>query len=108
MVVAFVARDSSMTAQTPATSSHGMDLARLGRIRAVVDEAIEAKQLPGAVVLVGRGHDVVYHEAFGSRALVPSVEPMTRDTIFDLASLTKVVATTTAVMLLGEDGRIRL
>jgi uncharacterized protein YbbC (DUF1343 family)/CubicO group peptidase (beta-lactamase class C family) len=98
----------AMTAQTLPTVSHGMDLVRLGRIRAVVEEAIQAKQLPGAVVLVGRGHQVVYHQAFGNRALVPSVEPMTRDTIFDLASLTKVVATTTAVMLLVEDGRIRL
>ena len=78
------------------------------RIDAVVAEAIADKKLPGAVVLVGRGDTVVFAKAYGKRALVPAREPMTLDTIFDLASLTKVVATTTAVMMLVEDGRIRL
>src|SRR5262249_7795780 len=64
--------------------------------------------LPGAVVLVGRGDEVVYAQVFGNRAVAPAVEPMTEDTIFDLASLTKVVATTTSVMKLVEDGMIRL
>ena len=60
------------------------------------------------MVLVGRGDAVVYHAAFGRRAVEPSPEPMTEDTIFDLASLTKVVATTTSVMQLVEQGRLRL
>ena len=64
--------------------------------------------LPGAVVLVGRGDTVVYRRAFGQRAVAPAAEAMTEDTIFDLASLTKVVATTTSVMKLMEEGRIRL
>src|SRR4030095_8783680 len=51
---------------------------------------------------------VVYRKAYGQRAIVPSPEPMTLDTIFDLASLTKVVATTPAVMMLVEEGRVRL
>ena len=59
-------------------------------------------------MLVGRGDDVLFEKAYGRRALVPSAEPMTLDTIFDLASLTKVVATTTAVMRLVEQGRVRL
>lgn len=80
----------------------------LERIAEVVTEEIRAGRLPGAVVLVGRGPQVLYHKAFGNRAVVPQVEPMTPDTIFDLASLTKVVATTSAVMLLVEEGRIRL
>jgi uncharacterized protein YbbC (DUF1343 family)/CubicO group peptidase (beta-lactamase class C family) len=74
----------------------------------VVNDAIAAGQTPGAVVLVGRGDDVVFEKAYGRRAVVPAVEPMTLDTIFDLASLTKVVATTTAVMQLIEAGRVRL
>jgi len=74
----------------------------------VVVEAIAEKKLPGAVVLVGRGDEVVFRKAYGNRALAPSVEPMTLDTIFDMASLTKVVATTSAVMMLVEDGKIRL
>jgi len=67
-----------------------------------------AKQTPGAVVVVGQGDRILYEKAFGFRATVPAEEPMTLDTVFDLASLTKVVATTTAVMTLIEDGRLRL
>ena len=67
-----------------------------------------AKLTPGAVVVAGQGDRVLYEKAFGSRALIPAPEPMTLDTVFDLASLTKVVATTTAVMTLIEDGRLRL
>ncbi len=85
-----------------------LDAARLAQIGPVVEEAIAAHKLPGAVIVAGRGDRVEYRQAFGNRALVPSVEPMTLDTIFDLASLTKVVATTTAVMQLVENGRIRL
>jgi len=85
-----------------------LDAARLAQIGPVVEEAVAAHKLPGAVIVAGRGDRVEYRQAFGNRALVPSVEPMTLDTIFDLASLTKVVATTTAVMQLVEDGRIRL
>ncbi|MBL8206807.1 MAG: beta-lactamase family protein, partial [Blastocatellia bacterium] len=69
---------------------------------------IAKKQLPGAVVLVGLQGKIVYRKAFGNRALEPNVEPMTLDTIFDLASLTKVVATATSVMILVERGKIRL
>jgi uncharacterized protein YbbC (DUF1343 family)/CubicO group peptidase (beta-lactamase class C family) len=73
-----------------------------------VRAAIARHELPGAVVLVGRGDDVAYRGAFGQRAAEPAPELMTEDTIFDLASLTKVVATTTSVMQLMEEGRIRL
>lgn len=67
-----------------------------------------ARLLPGAVVLVGRGDEVLYEKAFGQRAVAPAPEAMTLDTMFDLASLTKVVATTSAVMHLVEAGRVRL
>jgi uncharacterized protein YbbC (DUF1343 family)/CubicO group peptidase (beta-lactamase class C family) len=85
-----------------------IDLRRLDAIEPLVTEAIATKNLPGAVVFVGRGDRVVFQKAIGNRALVPKVEPMTIDTIFDLASLTKVVATTTSVMMLVEEGRVRL
>jgi uncharacterized protein YbbC (DUF1343 family)/CubicO group peptidase (beta-lactamase class C family) len=85
-----------------------LDAARLAQIGPVVEEAVAAHELPGAVIVAGRGDRIEYRQAFGNRALIPSVEPMTLDTIFDLASLTKVVATTTAVMQLVENGRIRL
>ena len=81
---------------------------RLTLIEPLVTQAIADHQLPGAVVVAGIGDRVVYRRSMGNRALRPSVEPMTLDTIFDLASLTKVVATTTAVMQLVEDGQLRL
>jgi uncharacterized protein YbbC (DUF1343 family)/CubicO group peptidase (beta-lactamase class C family) len=77
-------------------------------IAGLVNEAIARHELPGAVVMVGRGDAVVFHGAYGQRAVQPSPESMTEDTIFDMASLTKVVATTTSVMTLVEAGRIRL
>jgi uncharacterized protein YbbC (DUF1343 family)/CubicO group peptidase (beta-lactamase class C family) len=86
----------------------GLDAKRLALIAPLITEAIAARELPGAVVIAGRGQRILFRKAFGNRAVKPLVEPMTVDTIFDLASLTKVVATTTAVMLLVEDGRVRL
>ena len=69
---------------------------RLPGIDRAVEAAITAGQTPGAVVLVGRGSRVLHVQAYGARATTPVREPMTIDTVFDLASLTKVVATTTA------------
>ncbi len=94
--------------QTTPGSSSGFDLSRLARLDAVLHDAIAQRELPGAVLVVGRGNRVVLRKAWGDRALVPRREAMTLDTVFDLASLTKVVATTTAVMMLVEDGRVRL
>ena len=84
------------------------DSAELCWIDDLVEEAISQGDLPGAVVLVGQNEHIFYRKAFGHRALVPDIEPMTVDTVFDLASLTKVVATTTSIMQLVEAGRISL
>ena len=75
---------------------------------AVIEDAIEQKQCPGAVVLVGHAGKVVYRKAYGMRSLEPGREAMTLDTIFDVASLTKVVATTPSMLRLLELGQIRL
>jgi uncharacterized protein YbbC (DUF1343 family) len=75
---------------------------------AAINQAVREDQIPGAVVLVGHKGQVVYRKAYGYRALVPAKEPMTTDTIFDIASLTKIVATTSGVMKLFEQGRIRI
>jgi uncharacterized protein YbbC (DUF1343 family)/CubicO group peptidase (beta-lactamase class C family) len=103
---------AALFATTPSTTTHGFTTTFVqdsnAQIDALVLEAIKAGQMPGAVVLVGRGDVILFQKAYGQRAVVPTPEPMTTDTIFDLASLTKVVATTTAVMLLVEQGRIRL
>ncbi|MGE5359183.1 MAG: serine hydrolase, partial [Bacteroidales bacterium] len=90
------------------STTPGIDTQRLDQIDDLVATAIKDHQLPGAVVLVGRDDRIAYQKAFGNRAVEPSTEPMTLDTIFDLASLTKVVATTTSAMILIEEGRIRL
>ena len=81
---------------------------RLEGIAPLVEAAIQAKKIPGAVVLIGHDGQVVYRKAFGERSLVPERRPMAVDTIFDMASMTKVVATTTAVMQLVEQGKIEL
>jgi CubicO group peptidase (beta-lactamase class C family) len=98
-------------AAAPAAQSRpaaAFETSRLDAIPPLVEQAIADKKLPGAVVLVGRGDRVMYQKAIGRRAVTPTSEAMTLDTMFDLASLTKVVATTTSVMKLVEDGRIRL
>lgn len=71
-------------------------------------EAVAQGVFPGAVVLVGKGDEVVFERAFGYRSLVPEKSPMQLETIFDLASLTKPLATTIAMMLLVREKKIRL
>src|SRR6185369_470108 len=83
-------------------------LSRLQVLDSIVRDAIGNREVPGAVVLVWHDGQVIYRKAFGNRAIDPRGEPMTVDTIFDIASLTKVVATTTAVMQLVQHGDIRL
>jgi uncharacterized protein YbbC (DUF1343 family)/CubicO group peptidase (beta-lactamase class C family) len=73
-----------------------------------VQKAIEEGRLPGAVLLVGHQGRIIHRKAYGKRALTPAVEDMTVDTIFDMASLTKVLATTPCLMKLFEQGRFRL
>src|SRR5579872_3380814 len=80
----------------------------LNVLDSIVQTSIQNHEMPGAVLLVGHDGKVMYRKAFGNRSLEPKIEPMTVDTIFDMASLTKVIATTTAVMQLEEQGRIRM
>lgn len=75
---------------------------RLEQVSALINEAIARKEFPGAVLLVARKGKVVLHEAYGESRWVPQPKPMDRDMIFDLASLTKPVATAASVMLLVE------
>jgi uncharacterized protein YbbC (DUF1343 family)/CubicO group peptidase (beta-lactamase class C family) len=73
-----------------------------------IDQAVQRDQIPGAVLLVGHNGKILYRKAYGWCALVPKREPMTADTIFDAASLTKVIATTPCLMKLFEEGKLRL
>ena len=77
-------------------------------IDAAARDAVAVGDVPGVVVVVGQDGSVLYRRATGSRALVPAVEPMTIDTVFDVASLTKVVATTPAILALVDDRKIDL
>jgi len=81
---------------------------RLAVLDPIIEQAIHDGNIPGAVLLVGHDGHVIYRKAYGARALEPRHEAMTVDTIFDLASLTKVIATTTAMMQLVERGKVRL
>ncbi len=98
----FLATFSSTNSQ-----AEPMDRAVLSRMDAQINAAIAEKKLPGAVIWVEHDGDI-YHKAFGDRAIEPKFEEMTRDTIFDAASLTKIVAGTPAVMILVERGQVKL
>ncbi|MCI0338961.1 MAG: DUF1343 domain-containing protein [Acidobacteria bacterium] len=93
---------------TVAPSAVGMSPTQLTNLDRIIEAEISMKQLPGAVVVVGRQGRIVWRRAYGNRVLEPAPEQMTTDTIFDLASLTKVVATATSVMILVERGLVRL
>src|SRR3954453_3497324 len=94
------------------TALHGMGQTGsvlLGpHVNPIVEEAVQSGLIPGAVLLVGHQGRIEYRKAYGSRSLLPSREPMTEDTIFDAASLTKVIATTPSLMRLFEDGKLRI
>ncbi len=81
---------------------------RLAVLDPIINDAIAQQLIPGAVVVIGHDGQVVYRKAYGSRAIDPRREAMTPDTVFDCASLTKVVATTTAIMQLWEQGKFRM
>jgi len=102
------AQPPSARAASRALPFSGVNPSRLAEIDQVVASGIAAGRMPGAVVVVGRGDTVLFEKAYGQRAVAPLAEPMTLDTVFDMASLTKVVATTTAVMQLVERGVVRL
>ena len=85
----------------------GMKVSALAAMDREIETAIEEGVIPGAVVwLESKGE--VYHKAYGKRMVSPSAEPMALDTVFDVASLTKVLATTPAILHLYEQGRIEL
>jgi uncharacterized protein YbbC (DUF1343 family)/CubicO group peptidase (beta-lactamase class C family) len=99
---------------TPSLAKDATDLTpglrkeQLFPISKIIKKTIRSGKIPGAVVLIGKQDRVLYRRAFGYRAIKPKKLPMTIDTIFDLASLTKVVATTTALMQLVENGKLSL
>lgn len=110
LVLAIVVLPGSASAQLPSVlpADVGIDAGKLGKIRDEVGKEITARQLPGCVVLIARHGKVVFLEAFGNRQIEPETVAMTVDTVFDLASLTKPIATATTVFALAERGQLAL
>lgn len=92
-------------AQEPSQAKPQVDFVDVDRL---VQQQIQDDAITGAVLLVGHGGEIVHQKAFGFRSIAPHAEPMTLDTMFDLASLTKVVATAPSVMRLVQEGKLRL
>ncbi len=97
---------AKMAVPVVAPAELNMDAAALDRIDAIVEENIEAGNFPGAVVAIGRGNKLAFLRAYGDRQTEPTVEQTTFDTLYDLASLTKVTATAIATAILVERGQI--
>lgn len=101
---------SRLAAELPhaAPSQVGLSAEQLEKIPPLVQEGIQQGKMPGCVICVGRHGKIAYLQAFGNRLVGAAPEAMTTDTIFDMASITKPVATATSIMKLVEDGQLRL
>jgi len=86
--------------------SVGMDATRLNLIDDIVREGLGQDKMPGCVVMIGRREGIAFRRAYGFRQLQPEKADMTVDTVFDLASLTKPIATATSVMTLIQQGKL--
>ena len=102
------AKEARDSAKRLSWEKAGIDSAIESRIDKAVAAAIDRGELCGCVVLVGRRNGIVFERAYGNRQVEPSVEPMTTDTVFDMASLTKPISTGTSIMILVERGQLRL
>ncbi|MGI9102178.1 MAG: exo-beta-N-acetylmuramidase NamZ domain-containing protein [Terriglobales bacterium] len=102
-----VPHDAAARDQTQAGPGHAQN-EQFAAVDAIFQKAVEERQIPGAVVVVGHDGKIVYEKAFGWRSLEPRRETMTLDTVFDMASLTKSMATAMSVMRLVQYGQVRL
>lgn len=98
--------NSQLKTGTP--EENGFNSSKLNFIDTVINKAIENNNIPGAVVLIGKNESIIYKKAFGKRSLKPFEEDMSVETIFDIASITKPIATATSIMILLEKGKISL
>ena len=102
------AADAPPKLQNARPETVGMSSRRLAVIDDVVDEGLERERMPGCVVMIGRQGRIVHFRAYGHKQLKPEMVPMTTDTVFDMASITKPVATATSIMLLIQQGKLSL
>ena len=94
--------------QRVAPEQVGMDSRRLMYADEVIEEAIANKDIPGAVLAIVRDGKMAYLKAYGNKRVYPTVEPMTTETVFDMASCSKTMSTAVCTMILVERGKIRL
>lgn len=113
--VGFLVCAGPVNAQVPPSSlpivapeSVDMDSVRLQVVDEIVAEGLRRNKMPGCVVMIGHRNSIVLYKAYGQRQLLPEPKPMVKNTLFDLASLTKPIATASSIMLLAEDGKIDL
>ena len=105
---------SPLCTAAPPSLSHltagqaGMDAATLDHIDQAVAEALRREKMPGCVVVIGRRNGIVFHRAYGKKQLKPTPLPMTTDTVFDMASITKPLATALSIMQLVEQEKVQL
>ena len=102
------AQKKASSGKTKAKPAEVKETANLSAVDALVQQQVNADAITGAVLVVGHDGHIVHQKAFGFRAVSPRREPMTVDSIFDLASLTKAVATAPSVMRLVQYGQVRL
>ena len=107
-LLVFVARSVEAGLPQAEPASVGLDAQRLQQIDDIVAEGLTQKKMPGCVVCVGRHGKIAFLKAYGQKQLLPSELAMTTDTVFDMASITKPIATATSIMLLIERGQLRL
>ncbi|MCK9345825.1 MAG: serine hydrolase [Bacteroidales bacterium] len=107
-VAACTQTTTNMAIPVASPKAVGMDPERLALVDGVIQEAIQVEDIPGAVLAVVRHDRIAYLKAYGNRQLVPDTLPMTVETVFDLASVSKCVGTTLSIMQLVERGRLRL
>ena len=94
--------------QRVAPEQAGMDSRRLMYADEIIEEAIANKDIPGAVLAIVRDGKMAYLKAYGNKRVYPTVEPMTTETVFDMASCSKTMSTAVCTMILVERGKIRL
>ena len=99
---------SAQPLQRVAPEQVGMDSQRLLWADEAINQAIAQKEIPGAVLAVVRHGKMAYLKAYGNKSLVPKVEPMTTATVFDMASCSKSMSTAICVMILAEQGKLRM
>lgn len=104
--VALAGACPQVAAQTDASHT-GPRMAFADQVRGIIASAIAERKMPGCVLAVGNSQGDLFVEAYGNKRMEPTEEPMTIDTVFDMASITKPVATATAIMKLLEQGRLR-